>query len=302
MSNVNTALNAVRQQGLDYYTQGPGMQQIQGSLNNSGMLDSGQFATSLASSLAGDEAQIGQSALTNSILPQIAGSQSIPYQGLLGLGQNAQSQLDQTGQGYENFNIQQIMAQALGNSSQPSGFMTDLGMATSAAGGAGGLLQGGVAAKNSTASYVCREMLRRNLLCETDLEDFYFHLFDAVWYKGRAFWHYKIHGQKLADAVNAKGLDWKVFKPLLFDRVMDEPDPCKAVDLFSDACHQLCISAAPELWDARIARTSLWDSLTYIPLLFFDKTYGKNFWRILRIKMMLVYDRPRCGFHRGPQS
>lgn len=273
-------------------------QKFSGQMNNLGISpSSGAFQAGAGSTIANSGMGASNAALQSIGIPgiqNIMGLQSVPYQQSFQSGQGAMEDLNSI----RNFNMSAILARQLAQDAQPSSSQNALGMATGAAGGAGSLLQGGAAAKNATPSYVCREMLKRGLLCESDLEDFYLHMFDAVWYKARAFWHYKINGQKLVDSVNAKGLDWAVFKPLLFDRVMNEKDPCKANDLFSDACHQLCISAAPELWDERVFRTSRFDSLPFLPLLFTDATFGKNFWRILRIKMMWLYDKPRCGIHQ----
>lgn len=308
IQTVENQIPGITQNVTDSFMNGPGYQSLLGSLNNSGILNSGATSAAAGNTIGqGVNAQIAPliSGLVGGATGQI---QNNPQQGFdLGtgnvqnynmMGQNAGAGLSNQNNQLYDFMLQSQLGKQLAAESQPSGAQGILGMATGAAGGAGGLLQGGSSAYNATQSYVCREMKKRGLLCESDLEDFYLHMFDAVWYKARAFWHYKVNGQKLVDAVNAKGLDWKVFKPLLFDRVMDEPDSCKANDLFADACHQLCISAAPHLWDSRVLRTSFWDSLPFIPLLFTDATFGKNFWRILRIKTLIIYDKPRCGVHR----
>lgn len=277
-------------------------QGFSGGMNNLGISPtSGAFQAGAGSTIASaglDAANKGLSQVGFPQISNIAGTANAPYQNSLaqmypGLQSYGGGQSD-----IYNFGLQSTLAQKLAEQSGPSGAQSALGMAGGAAQGAGSLMQGYGALSKGTSSYVCRELERRGLICASDLEDFYLHMFDAVWKKGRAFWHYKVNGQKLVDAVNAKGLDWAAFKPLLFDRVMEEPDPCKAVDLFSDACHQLCISAARDLWDERVMRTSTWDSLRFIPLLFTDPTFGKNFWNILRIKTLIVYDKPPCRLHR----
>src|SRR5258708_5331998 len=166
-------------------------------------------------------------------------------------------------------------------------------MASGAAQGAGNLGQGAAGFKQAT-SYVCLELIRCNLICESDMDDFHVHIMPALFKKGRAFWKYAMDGYNLVQAVNVKGLNWKHFKPLLFDRVMEESDPCKAVDLYADACHQLCISAAPDLWDGRVFRSSLLDSAPFIPFLFFYTPFLKALWKCIRIKTLILYDRPRC--------
>ena len=273
-------------------------QALAGTMNNTGITPgSGAFQAGAGSTIANAGLEAANQGLQSIGIPgiqNIAGLTSVPYSQSFTSGTTGMGNLENL----SNFQLQADLARQLQNMSEPSGLQKDLGMASGAASGAGNLLKGGAAAYQATPSYVCREMLRRGLLCESDLEDFYLHMFDAVWYKARAFWHYKVNGQKLVDAVNERGLDWKAFKALLFDRVMEEPDACKANELFADACHQLCISAAPDLWDERVMRSSVWDSLPFLPLLFMDSTFGRNFWRILRIKTLILFDKPRCEVHQ----
>ena len=204
-----------------------------------------------------------------------------------------------TTQGFDqnNFNQQSTLGQLLANQGSQSTLQSILGMASGTAQGGGSLMQGGAAASKAT-SYVCKELIKRDLLCESDMDDFHVHIMPAMFKKGRAFWKYAADGKALVDAVNAKGLDWKVFKPLLFDRVMDEPDACKAVDLYADACHQLCISADPELWDERVFRDSIWDSLIFLPRLLTYAPFIEALAKCIRIKTLIIYDKPRCEVHR----
>ena len=191
------------------------------------------------------------------------------------------------------FNQESTLGQLLAQMSQPSGVQQDIGLA----GSAGNALTGaavGTAGASKLTSYVCMELIKRGLICEMDMDDFHVHIMPALFKKGRAFWKYAMDGYNLVQAVNAKGLDWKVFKPLLFDRVMEEPDACKAVDLYADACHQLCISCDRTLWDERVYRSSWWDSLPFIPLLLMYTPFLKALWKCFRIKTLLLYDRPRC--------
>lgn len=274
-------------------------QEFSGSMNNLGITpSSGAFQAGEGATVGNAASQTMQNLLSSLGGGAIAGAQSPTFQGIYGQGQQAGAGLASNNQNLYDFNLQSELAKQLANEGNPSGAQSALGMASGSAQGLGSLLQGGASVKNATSSYVCREMMKRGLLCESDLEDFYYHMFDAVWYKARAFWSYKVNGQKLVDAANAKGVDWSEFKPLLFDRVMDEKDPCKSIDLFSDACRQLCDLVAPELWDERVMRTSWMDSLPFIPLLFTEKTFGKNFWRILHRKMLWIYDKPTCQVHR----
>lgn len=268
--------------------------QFSGLMNNMGITpSSGAFQSGLGNVIGQSASNALNSALGGVSLPaisQIQGLSGLPQQ--TATGNMNLSHLNSL----QDFGLQESLAKMF--SGGASGAQNMLGMASSSAQGAGGLAQGyGALGHPGTSSYVCREMQKRGLLSATDLEDFYLHMFNAVWFKARAFWHYKVNGQKLVDAVNAAGLDWATIKPILFDRPMAESDPCKANDLFAWGCKELCETVAPELWDNRVMRTSFWDSIKFIPKLFLDKTFGKNFWRILRIKMLWIIDRPCLEAH-----
>ena len=192
----------------------------------------------------------------------------------------------------QDFGLESSLAEKLANQAQPSGFEKGLGYASAASDIGANLAKAGPS--NYGTSYVCKELIRRGLICDMDMDDFHVHIMPAMFKKARAFWKYAMDGAKLVNAVNRKGLDWKHFKPLLFDRVMEEPDPCKAVDLYADACHQLCISADRSLWDPKVYRTSFLDSIPYLPFLFAYKPFLEALWKCIRMKTLILYDRPRC--------
>lgn len=275
----------------------PTYQAFAGRMNNMGISpSSGAFQAGLGGVLGQNASQAINSALGSISIPTIGGIQSLagnPYEQSFKNSQGALTDLNNI----RDFNLQAILAKQLGSMGQPSGAQNILGMASGAAQGGGSLLQGGSAAKTAT-SYVCLELIRHGFLCESDMDDFHVHIMPALFKKGRAFWKYAMDGKRLVDAVNARGLDWKAFKPLLFDRVMDEADSCKAVDLYADACHQLCISADRTLWDPKVYRTSVLDSLRFLPLLFLYTPFLKALWKCVRPKMFWIYDKPACGAHR----
>jgi hypothetical protein len=293
-------VNKLNQQSQQYLMSPESQASIQGSLNNKGLLNSGAYNSTLAGLMAQSANQNQSSVLQGVGIPALSNIQGLsslsggPYQQSIQSGNAGLNNLENI----SNFGMQSDLARYLADQGQPSTAQSIMGLASGSAQGAGSLLQGASAAKGATPSYVCREMVKRNLLCESDLEDFYLHMFDAVWYKARAFWHYKLNGQKLVDLANEKGIDWIKYKTLLFDRVMEEKDPIRSNELFADACRQLCMETDPDLWDERVMRSSILDSLLFIPLLFTDKTFGKNFWKILRIKTMFLYDKPMCMVHR----
>lgn len=267
---------------------------LKGAYNQAGMLDSGAYAEGIANRMADAASGNISSALGAVTLPSIQGIQNTgnaSYQNMLG-NSNISHITDMN-----DFGLQSQWAQKIAEMSQPSGFEKNLGYANTASSILGNLMGGAKDAKST--SYVCKELIKRGLLCESDMDDFHVHIMPAMFKKGRAFWKYAMDGLRLVNAVNLKGLDWAVFKPLLFDRVMDEKDPCKAVDLYADACHQLCISSDRNLWDERVMRTSVWDSLPFIPMLFAYQPFREALAKSIRVKMALVYDKPRCAVHRG---
>lgn len=275
----------------------PTYQSFSGMMNNMGITpSSGAFQAGMGGVLGQNASQAINSALGSVGLPIASGyaqGSMAPFNSAMG----RPDQLFQHGLSVQDFLMQSDLAKSLSNSGNPSGAQNILSMATGSAQGGGSLLQGASAAKNAT-SYVCKELIKRDLLCESDMDDFHFHIMPAMFKKGRAFWKYAMDGYKLVQAVNKRGLNWAAFKPLLFDRVMDEPDACKAVDLYADACHQLCISSDRSLWDKRVYRTSLWDSLLFLPMLFLYKPFREALLKCLNRKFAIVYDKPRCGVHR----
>lgn len=274
---------------------GPTYGQFSGMMNNMGITpSSGVFQAGLGGVIGQNAANAENQALGQVSLPAISGMQNTANYPFQIAGNNSDMSHINSEQ---DFGLQAQLAQILAKEGQPSGTQNMFGMATGAAGGAGSLLQGGSSAYNAT-SYVCKELIKRDLICQEDMDDFHVHIMPAMFKKGRAFWKYAVDGWRLVEAVNKKGLDWKVFKPLLFDRVMEEPDPCKAVDLYADACHQLCISSDRSLWDERVFRTSVTDSLIFLPRLLTYAPFIKALAKCFRIKTMFLYDKPRCEVHR----
>lgn len=238
----------------------PLYQQFSGQMNNMGITpSSGAFQAGLGGTLANRAADLQGTMMSTLGFPSLAGIQGLSgqaNQNLQGAAPVAQQNLTTQQNSLGDFGRMQAIAQMLQNQMEPSGFDKNLGRAASAGQAAQGVGTG-MAGVSQVTSYVCKELIKRDLICEQDMDDFHAHIMPAMFKKGRAFWKYAVDGWRLVNAVNIRGLDWSVFKPLLFDRVMDEKDPCKAVDLYADACHQLCISSDRSLWDERVYRTSI---------------------------------------------
>jgi hypothetical protein len=289
-------------------------QAFSGSMNNLGITPaSGAFQSGEGAAVGNAASNTMQSLLSSLGGGAIAGNQSPTFSSLYGTGQNAGTGINTSNQDMNQFNLEASLAQSLNNGSGGGGWgqgalqgalggggvgahFGPWGALAGAAGGAGlGAASGGKGGGGT--SYVCFEMIKRGLITDGDMDDFHLHIMPAMFKKGRAFWKYAVDGWRLVEAVNTKGLDWKVFRPLLFDRVMEEPDPCKAVDLYADACHQLCISADRSLWDERVFRTSFLDTLIFLPRLLCYTPFLRALWKCLRIKMLFVYDKPRWRVH-----
>lgn len=267
---------------------------LKGAYNNNGMLDSGAYAEGVGNRMADATAGNISSALGSVTLPALGNMQglsSAPYAQQLN---NRYSGLDHMNQ-MSDFGLQSSIAKMLADQAAPSGFDKGIGYTSSLLNGLGNAAKGG--ASIAATSYICLAMIDAGLLCESDLDDFHVHIIPAVLKKGRAFWHYAKFGQDLARFAKAGGIDWAKYKPLLFDRVMQTTNPCDAVDLYADALKEICQRYAPHLWDERVFRTSLLDSLPFIPKLATFKPFRRAFQKWLRVKTLLVYDKPRCGVH-----
>lgn len=273
-------------------------QNFSGQMNNLGISPSSSaFQAGAGSTIANSGMDAANQGLASFGIPQISGmanTANAPYQMSLqnmypGLSSYGGANRDQ----YD-FDQQMQLGQHLFDQSQPNGFEKGLGYANTGSNIISNLMPGA-----KSTSYVCMELIKRDLICESDMDDFHVHIMPAMFKKGRAFWKYAMDGKRLVDAANIVKVDWKEFKTLLFDRVMEEKDPCKAVDLYADACEQLCMKSDYSLWDHRVYRTSFVDSLIFLPRLLSYKPFVQALMKCLRVKALFLYDKPRCGVHYG---
>lgn len=272
-------------------------QGFSGKMNNLGISpSSGAFQAGAGSTIADAGMSAANTALNNIGIPTIQGIQGLsgtPYQNSMSSGTSAVTDLNNI----RDFNLQAELAQSLASMGGPSGAQGILGMATGASQGAGSLLGGiGEYKKGGGTSYVCKELIKRGLLHESDMDEFHAHIMPAMFKKGRAFWKYAMDGKALVDAVNVRGDEaqriWWAAKPLLFDRVMGEHDPAKAVDFYAEACFFLTKISDPRLWDHRVLKTSYWDSLFFLSRLFLYRPFLEALRKCVRRKMAIIYDYP----------
>lgn len=279
----------------------PMYQAFAGNMNNLGITpSSGAFQAGMGGAIANRKSDLDGALMSSLGFPALGGIQNLSNQSNSNMQRNAMgglANLTSQANSLSDFGRQQALISSLMEQMQPSAFEKGLGYANSAGSIFGNVAGPGMALGSQMTSYVCKELIKRGLLCESDMDDFHIHIMPAMFKKGRAFWKYAMDGYKLVQAVNKRGLNWEVFKPLLFDRVMEEKDPCKAVDLYADACHQLCISSDSSLWDPKVYRTSTWDSLLFLPRLLIYKPFLQALWKSIRVKTLLVYDKPKCGVH-----
>lgn len=267
-----------------------------GNMNNLGITpSSGAFQSGMGSTIASAGSDFINQMLggvTQPALNSIQGASSAPYQQTMQNRYSGLGHLNELG----DFGLQAELAKYLSENMQPNGFEKGLGYANTASSILGNVMSAGADAKST--SYVCKELIKRGLICEQDMDDFHVHIMPAMFKKGRAFWKYAKDGYAMVKAANEVGIDWKKVKPLLFDFVMAEKDPAKAVDLYAKACALICFMVEPRLWDERVLRTSVWDSLLFLPRLLLYKPFQDALLKCLRVKMLLVYDKPRCSHAR----
>jgi hypothetical protein len=267
-----------------------------GNMNNLGITpSSGAFQAGMGSTIAGaGSGFINQmlGGVTSPALNNIQGTSSAPYQQTMQNRYSGLGHLNELG----DFGLQSDLAKFLQNQMQPSGFEKGLGYAKTASSILGNTAGPGMAIGSQMTSYVCKELIKRNLITESDMNDFHTHIMPAMFTKGRAFWKYACDGYAMVQAANQAGIDWKKFKPLLFDFVMAEKNPAKAVNLYAKACALICYSASvPELWDNRVLRTSIWDSIPFFPHLFTYKPFLEALLKCIRMKLAFVMDRPEVA-------
>ena len=272
-----------------------------GALNNLGITPgSGAFQEGVGGTVGNAATGALQSLLTGTG-SNITGNASPNLASLSGTGQTAENSLSSNNNNLYDFNLQSQLGQMLAQMSQPSSAQKDIGMASGASNALSNVMGSNAQGASGlmATSYVCIELIKRGLICESDMDDFHVHIMPALFKKGRAFWKYAVDGKKLVDAANAKGLDFSIYKKWLFDDVMAESDPYKAVDEYARACEAIAMRCDPSLWDERVMRSSFLDSLPFLPALLSYKPFQKALWKCLRIKMLFLYDKPRCEVHYG---
>jgi len=208
-------------------------QQFSGLLNNMGITpSSGAFQAGVGGTLAQNSANATNAALGAVGLPIASGYS----QGAMAPFQQAMQQpQEQFSNNMQLQNMLQEMQAAAGISSQasPSAFQQAMGMASGGAQGAGSLLQGGAQAYKAT--WICTQLCEKGLLTPSEVNQLHRHLYRAKWKRPFKFLGYFLFGRLLVGLANSVGTHWGTWKPEFYDRVMEEPDPIKAVDLYADA-------------------------------------------------------------------
>jgi hypothetical protein len=123
MPGGNGLLGQMLQSQLSQLTNPQSMQQIEGSLNNSGMLNSGAFSSTLANDLAGAGQSDIQSLLSGIIQPGLStqlNTANDPYTSYLSGLPGGTTAIGGTQQNQTNFNEQSQLAQMLAGIQQPS--------------------------------------------------------------------------------------------------------------------------------------------------------------------------------------
>jgi hypothetical protein len=211
----------------------PTYQSFAGLMNNMGITpSSGAFQAGLGGVLGQNAAQATNAALGSVGLPIASGysqGSMAPFQQAM---QQPQEQFTNNLQMQDM--LQQMMAASqIAQQGAPSGLQNALGMASGSAQGAGSLLQGGAQAYKAT--WICTAMVKAGVMDTFELQNIHYHLFKAFWKRPFKFLKYLLFGRCLVYLAAKHNTDWRVWKPEFYDRVMAEPDPAKAVDLYEEA-------------------------------------------------------------------
>lgn len=264
-----------------------------GVLNNMGITpSSGAFQSGLGSTIGNAATQTMQQLLGNLGGGAIAGNQSPSFSSLYGTGQQAGQGMNAYNQSLNDFNIQAALAKQLADESQPSTAMKDIAMAQGASKALMGL--GTAAGPAATAtSYVCKALIAHGLATESDLDLLHFKTIPAVFQKARAFWWYATHAKELVAIAERDGLDWRMWRKWFLDDPISKSDPVEAVEEYITAYESLCRHLdAMHLWDERVRRTSLIDSLPFLPKVLTYPPFIKAAAKVFCMKHMFVLDLP----------
>lgn len=271
-------------------------QAFAGNLNNLGITPgSGAFQAGLGATLGESAANDISAALGGVSLPAITGimdTANMPYKMSLenmypGLATYGNRQND-----IYDFNLQTALAQKLFDESQPSGFEKNLGYANTASGIVGNAGMAAGPAMTAT-SYICKALIAHGLAAESDLDLLHLKTLGAVWKKARAFWWYATHAKQLVEIAERDGLDWREWRKCFLDDPISKETAVEAVEEYITAYESLCRHLdAMHLWDERVRRSSFWDSLLFLPLVFTYPPFLKAAWKVFKIKQLILLDLP----------
>jgi hypothetical protein len=222
----NVASNLANPSGSTY-------QAFSGNMNNLGISpSSGAFQAGAGSTIANagtNALNAGLSAVGIPALNNIQGLSSQPSQNTLNNLYPSLQGLQQENQ----FNQEMQMAQQLASSGQPSAFQKDLGMATGSAQGASSLAQGASSLASAGLTWICTAMWRHRVLAASEVDRLHKHLFRAMFKRFWKFMGYFLIGRFVVFGAEWVGVDWEKWRSDFYDKVISEPDPVKAVDLYA---------------------------------------------------------------------
>lgn len=286
MKSVQDIVDQQNQNTLKNLTSPQSMAKFNQSMNQNGLLNSGVYSQQLADDLSMGALQNESAGLANFGLPQIqgmAGTANAPYQQFLG---NMNGNLQNFGQGATdqyNFTRQGELAQQLQKMMQPSQMQQFAQLGNMGVGALGSIANG--------TSYVCMELIKRGLATEADLDALHLKIMPALLKKGRAFWTYAMDARALVVIANMYGVDWSQWRTRFLDDMLAARNAIEAVDTYAMACRDLAFAVNAEyLWDARVLRTSYWDSLPFLPMLFTYKPFVKALWKVTKLRMSFLRD------------
>ena len=155
----------------------PTYQSFSGMLNNLGITpSSGAFQSGLGGTLGSSASSDIQSLMSSLISPALGtaqGASSQPYNQMLGQIYPSLGALSTQNINQNNFQEQSNLAQQVAATGQPSGFASDIGMASGSAGGVGSLLSGGAQAYKAT--WICTAMRKAGVLTQEEVDKLHNH-------------------------------------------------------------------------------------------------------------------------------
>lgn len=226
------------QQTVNQLTSPQNVEAFKEAYNGSGMLDSGAFSTGLANTLGNAASGNISQALGGISIPGISnimGTSNAPYEQFLGGLGPSLSNYGQEQNQYSQFNLQQQLAQQLGQMGQPSTLQQYAPLIQGAIQGGGALGAGQLSGK---PSYLCTKLKDMGFATEREIDLVHEKVFSVLVNHPLDFLAYCISAP-LFVLFHGDDFDWESLKPLIVDRVIKIDDNEEAFQHYRSVCNAL---------------------------------------------------------------